>query len=138
MLPFAVALTPGVSPYRQVAYAATRAIVAGELPPGSTFPSVRELSQALKINPNTAQKVISELVRDGLLEVHPGIGTKVTTRRRASARERKELLSREVEQLIVEAKRLGLERDEVINAVGARWSELFDAEERNSTQDERR
>ena len=125
MLPFSVTLRPGEPPYRQVVYAATKAIVSGELLPGATFPSVRELSQALKINPNTAQKVVAELVRDGLLEVKPGVGTLVTNGRRASAAERRALLSAEVEQLVVEARRLGLERDEVVNAVSARWAELF-------------
>src|SRR5687768_17936827 len=115
MLTFPVTLSPGESPYRQIVYAATRAIVSGDLAPGSTFPSVRELSQALKINPNTAQKAIAELIRDGLLEVRPGIGTVVTAGRRASASERRRLLSSEVEQLVVEAKRLGLTRDEVTN-----------------------
>jgi GntR family transcriptional regulator len=125
MLSFSVTLKAGEPPYRQVVYAATKAIVSGELLPGASFPSVRELSQALKINPNTAQKVVAELVRDGLLEVKPGIGTLVTNGRRATAAERRSLLSAEVEQLVVEARRLGLERDEVINAVSARWAELF-------------
>jgi GntR family transcriptional regulator len=125
MLPFVVLLKPGEAPYRQVVYAATKAIVSGELSPGTPFPSVRDLSQALKINPNTAQKVVAELVRDGLLEVRPGVGTVVTNGRRASAAERRALLSAEVEQLVVEARRLGLERDEVVNAVAARWAELF-------------
>jgi GntR family transcriptional regulator len=127
MLPFAVELKPGDSPYRQVVYAATRAIVSGELAPGDAFPSVRELSQALKINPNTAQKVIAELVRDGLLAVRPGVGTVVTDGRRASAAERRALLSDAVEELVVEAKRLGLEKDDVITAVTARWTSLFGA-----------
>ncbi|MEO6528122.1 MAG: GntR family transcriptional regulator [Gemmatimonadaceae bacterium] len=125
MLPFSLTLATGESPYRQIVFSATRAIVSGELPAGSTFPSVRELSQALKINPNTAQKAIGELVRDGLLEVRPGIGTVVTSGRRASAGERRRLLSAEVDQLIVEAKRMGLTRDEVMNAVGLRWDALF-------------
>jgi len=125
MLPFAVTLGPGESPYRQIVYAATKAVVSGELSPGSPFPSVRELSQALKINPNTAHKVIAELVRDGILEVRPGIGTVVTTGRRASAAERRALLSSEVEQLVVEAKRLGLTKQDVTRAVSDRWSELF-------------
>jgi len=125
MLPFSVTLKAGEPPYRQVVYAATKAIVSGELLPGASFPSVRDLSQALKINPNTAQKVVAELVRDGLLEVKPGVGTLVTNGRRATAAERRSLLSAEVEQLVVEARRLGLERDEVINAVSARWAELF-------------
>jgi GntR family transcriptional regulator len=125
MLPFAVALVAGQSPYRQIVYAATKAVVSGELAPGAAFPSVRELSQALKINPNTAQKVVAELVRDGLLEVRPGIGTVVTQGRRASAAERRALMSKEVEQLVVEAKRLGLSKADVTRAVDARWSELF-------------
>jgi GntR family transcriptional regulator len=125
MLPFVVTLKAGEAPYRQVVYAATKAIVSGELVPGAPFPSVRELSQALKINPNTAQKVVAELVRDGLLEVRPGVGTLVTNGRRASAAERRSLLSAEVEQLVVEARRLGLDRDDVVNAVAARWAELF-------------
>ena len=125
MLPFPVTLKPGESPYRQIVYAATKAMVSGELAAGARFPSVRELSQALKINPNTAQKVIAELVRDGLIEVRPGIGTVVTAGRRASAAERKALLSSELEQLLVEAKRLGLKKDDVITALDARWAELF-------------
>ena len=133
MLPFTIALKAGESPYRQVVYAATKAVVSGELPPGSAFPSVRELSQALKINPNTAQKVIAELVRDGLIEVRPGIGTVVVSTRRATAGERRTLLSSDVEQLVVEAKRLGLKRSDVVNAVTDCWSGLF-GDERDATR----
>ena len=129
MLPFEVAFRAGESPYRQIVYAATKAIVSGELPAGAPFPSVRELSQALKINPNTAQKVIAELTRGGLLEVHPGIGTIVTVVPRATAQEKRQLLSDDVERLVVEAKRLGLGRAEITRAVAARWNELFGSDE---------
>jgi GntR family transcriptional regulator len=125
MLPFVITLKPGESPYRQAVYAVTKAVMSGDLKPGAPFPSVRKLSQALKINPNTAQKVVAELVRDGLLEVRPGIGTVVAAGRRSSAAERRALLSREVEQLVVEAKRLGLSRSDMVDAVRARWDELF-------------
>jgi GntR family transcriptional regulator len=126
MLPFPVTLVPRESPYRQVVYAATKAIVSGDLIAGAAFPSVRELSQALKINPNTAQKVIAELQRAGMIEVRTGIGTVVSTLRRATATERRVLLSKELEQLLVEAKRLGLSKDELVDAVSDRWSALFD------------
>jgi DNA-binding transcriptional regulator YhcF (GntR family) len=136
MLPFSVTLRSGESPYRQIVYAATKAIVSGELAAGAAFPSVRELSQALKINPNTAQKVVAELIRDGLLDVHPGIGTVVAVERNASAVERRSLLSDEVEQLVVEARRLGLREADVLSAVSARWTELFgrDGSERPPTR----
>lgn len=125
MLPFRVALVSGQSPFRQIVYAATRAIVAGDLAPGSSFPSVRELSQALKINPNTAQKVVAELQRDGMIEVRPGVGTVVSSRRRSSPAERRTLLSADVEKLIVEARRLGIDKDDVLEAIGQRWDTLF-------------
>ena len=127
VLPFPVTLKPGESPYRQVVYAATKAVVSGELAAGAAFPSVRELSQALKINPNTAQKVVAELIRDGILEVRPGIGTTVAARRTVSPADRRALLSDEVEQLIVEAKRLGLTRHDILHAVTSRWVALFGA-----------
>ncbi len=124
MLPFRVELRAGESPYRQVVYAATRAAVSGQLPAGAAFPSVRDLSQALKINPNTAHKVISELVRSGILEVRPGIGTVVCAGRRGTSAERRRLLSRHVEELVVEARRVGLGEDELLGAVSQRWREL--------------
>lgn len=128
MLPFKVELSPGESPYRQIVYSATRAIVSGELAVGAPFPSVRTLSQSLKINPNTAQKAVSELVREGLLEVNPGIGTLVADWGPASARKRKELLSEELERLLVEAKRLGVTLRELEEAVAEGWDELFGPE----------
>jgi GntR family transcriptional regulator len=134
VLPFPVTLKPGESPYRQVVYAATRAIVSGDLATGATFPSVRELSQALKINPNTAQKIVGELVRAGLLEVRPGIGTVVTAVPRGSAADRRALLSSEVEELVVEAKRLGASRRDVLDAVSARWDDLFGDDDRDDNR----
>lgn len=125
MLPFRVELVGGESPYRQIVYAATRAVVAGELPVGTPFPSVRVLSQSLKVNPNTAQKAVAELVRAGLLEVRPGIGTVVAAWGPTSPEERTALLTEEVERLVVEARRLGLRRGEVQDAVARVWGELF-------------
>lgn len=125
MLPFKVELTGGESPYRQVVYAATKAVVSGELLPGSPFPSVRTLSHELKINPNTAQKAVAELVRAGMLEVHPGVGTVVAEWGPASPGERRELLREDVERLLVEARRLKLSLAEVQTAVTERWSDLF-------------
>lgn len=124
MLPFPITLLPGESPYRQVVYAATKAVVSGVMPVGSPFPSVRELSQALKINPNTAHKVVAELVRNGVLEVMPGVGTVVSAGAESTPAERRALLSAQVEQLVVEAMRLGLDEQDLIQAVALRWREL--------------
>ena len=124
MIPFHVAFEPGVSLYEQVVYAAKKAIVAGQMIAGEPFPSVRALSKALKINPNTAHKVVSQLVGEGLIEIRPGIGAVVSARTNATASERSELLKRELEPLVVEAKRLGLTLTEVSEALEQHWRRL--------------
>ena len=124
MIPFRITFKPGLPICEQVVYAAKKAIVAGQLRPGDPFPSVRALSRELKINPNTAHKVVAELLEDGLLEVAPGIGTTIKASRPPAAGERKRLLKAEIEQLVVEAKRLGLDRDEVPAALDEHWKRL--------------
>ena len=125
MLPFEVQFRAGESPYRQIVYAATKAVLAGDLRPGDAFPSVRELSQALKINPNTAQKVVAELTRDGLLEVRPGIGTVVVRPDVRAADERRELIAHDLEQVVVQARRLGMTRAELSRALTEQWDAIF-------------
>ena len=129
MLPFDVQLKSGESPYRQIVYAATKAVVSGDLLPGSPFPSVRVLSQELKVNPNTAHKVIADLVRSGILEVLPGVGTVVGEWGPASPEDRSRLLSDDVERLLVEARRLGLTLGEIQDAIASKWDELFEEAE---------
>ena len=124
MIPFRLTFAPGISLYEQVVYAAKKAIVSGQLRPGDEFPSVRELSRALKINPNTAHKVVSQLVAEGLLEVRVGAGTVVSRRAASTAADRSNLLNKELEQLAVEAKRLGLELETVQNALARHWQRL--------------
>ena len=124
MLPFRVQIRPGISIYEQVVYAAKKAIVAGQIHPGDPFPSVRALSRELKMNPNTAHKIISNLVTSGLLEIRPGIGAVVSTLPESTKTARTELLENEIEQLVVEAKRLGIEAGQVLTSVSAHWKKL--------------
>jgi GntR family transcriptional regulator len=124
VIPFRLTFVPGISLYEQVVYAAKKAIIAGQLRPGDAFPSVRNLSQALKINPNTAHKVVAQLIAEGMLEVRVGSGTVVARRPGSTAADRANLLNKELEQLVVEAKRLGLDLDAVQAAVARHWERL--------------
>jgi GntR family transcriptional regulator len=124
VIPFRVTFEPGISLYEQVVYAAKKAVVSGQMRAGDPFPSVRELSKGFKINPNTAHKVVTCLVAEGILEVHSGIGTVVAKRAYSTAADRSNLLRKELEQLIVEAKKLGLTFDEVTSAVAEHWKRL--------------
>jgi GntR family transcriptional regulator len=124
VIPFHVHFRPGLSLYEQVVYAATKAMIAGQMRPGDPFPSVRVLSKELKINPNTAHKVVTYLVTTGLLETRPGIGTVVAVLPEASAAERTQLLGREIEALVVEAKKLGITLEDMVASIGAHWKRL--------------
>ena len=124
MLPFKVEFRPGLSLYEQVVFAAKKAMVSGRLRPGDVFPSVRALSKELKINPNTAHKVIAQLVSANLLEIRPGVGTVVTTLPEPTAQERTRLLGDEIEALVVEAKKLGIELDDMTASVAEHWRRL--------------
>lgn len=64
--------------YTQLITRLKRAIIAGEYPPGSKLPSVRELAQEAGINPNTAQRALAELERDGLIYTQRTSGKFVT------------------------------------------------------------
>jgi GntR family transcriptional regulator len=116
-----VKLNPGQSIFDQVVFAATRAFVSGELQPGQPFPSVRALAADLKIHPNTAHKVIQHLIQERWLEVRPGIGTAVAPQPKARAGDRQRLLKDEVDALVVEARRVGANLGEVVQAIETSW-----------------
>ena len=128
VIPFRVRFRLGVSLYEQVVYAAKKAIISGQLRPGDPFPSVRTLSKELKINPNTAHKVVVHLVAAGLLETRPGIGTLVAALPASSAAERTQLLGIDIEQLVVEAKKLGIRLEDMVTSISAHWKRLGGAD----------
>jgi GntR family transcriptional regulator len=124
MLPFRVQFKTGPRSYDQVVYAVKKAIISGALQPGDAFPSVRVMSQELGINPNTAQKVIAALVEEKLLIVRPGIGTVLAEAGPASREERKSLLGRDLERVVVEAQSLRLDYTEFVQAIEQHWTRL--------------
>src|SRR3954466_14249429 len=117
-------LQPGQSIFDQVVFAARKAFVSGEYRPGQSFPSVRTLAADLKIHPNTAHKVIQYLIAERWLEARPGIGTVVAPPPQALPGDRKRLLQQEVEQLVVEAKRVGASIEDVTEAIESQWAKL--------------
>jgi len=128
MLPFRVTFQPGLPLHEQVTFAAKRALISGRLKPGDPFPSVRALSKALKINPNTAHKIITQLIEERLLDVRAASGTTVAALPASTRAERSRLLGTEVEQLVVEAKKLGLALEDLQAAIADHWQKLTPAQ----------
>ena len=53
--------------YQQIMENIRGAVLRGELPPGGKIPSVRDLAAEAQVNPNTMQRAMTELEREGLL-----------------------------------------------------------------------
>jgi len=119
VLPFSVSLQSGESILDQVVYAVTRAVVTGQLRDGDAFPSVRTLSQELKINPNTAHKIVAALIEDGLLVARQGIGTVITSAAPIGAALP---LDADVERVVIDARRAGMTLQQVIALVRDLWT----------------
>jgi GntR family transcriptional regulator len=64
-----------VATYMQLVQQVRQALRVGLARPGDQLPKVREVAQALAINPNTVLKAYRELELEGLVEGRPGVGT---------------------------------------------------------------
>ena len=126
---FRLNLQPGESIFDQLLFAIKRSFISGELQPGQAFPSVRTLAIEFKIHPNTAHKVVQHLIQERWLEVRPGIGTVVAEIPGPRPGDRKRLLQHEVEQLVVEAKRMELDIGDVMQAIQDQWARLGKSQE---------
>ncbi|MCB1672808.1 MAG: GntR family transcriptional regulator [Gammaproteobacteria bacterium] len=124
MTPFRLKADSSQSIFDQVVYAATKAILSGALKPGEPFPSVRTMAADLKIHPNTAHKVIQHLIQERWLIASPGRGTTVATPPQARSGDRQRLLSQDIEQLVVEARRVGASLDQVLESIENHWKSL--------------
>ena len=65
--------------YQQIMEILRSAIVTGQLQPGQKVPSTRDLAAQAKVNPNTMQRALTEMEREGLLIGCGTSGRLVTT-----------------------------------------------------------
>jgi GntR family transcriptional regulator len=72
----------GTPIYRQIVDQVRLAVATETVPAGHAMPSVRSLAEQLVLNANTVAKAYGELVRDGVLESHQGMGFFVAAHRR--------------------------------------------------------
>jgi GntR family transcriptional regulator len=68
----------GIAPYLQLIQQVRQALRLGLLREGDQLPTVKDVSGALAINPNTVLKAYRELEYEGLAAARPGVGTFVT------------------------------------------------------------
>ena len=117
MLPFIIQIEDGLPVSDQILQAVRKAMLTGQLAAGDEFPSVRTLSQELRISPTTAHKVVAALKDAGYLGSRPGIGMVVTTPDLPAHDERLEQLQPLCAKLLKEAGDLHLKFDDVVAAL---------------------
>ena len=117
MLPFLFQLADGVPVSDQLVQAVRKAMLTGQLAPGDLFPSVRALSQELRISPTTAHKVVAQLRESGFLASRPGVGMVITAPAQPPRDERLQQLQPLCRQLLREAQELNLGVDDTLEAV---------------------
>ena len=117
MLPFLIQIEDGLPVSDQIVQAVRKAMLTGQLAAGDEFPSVRTLSQELRISPTTAHKVVITLKESGYLASRPGIGMVVTVPELPPRDERLDHLQPLCADLLKEAGDLHLRFDDVIAAL---------------------
>jgi GntR family transcriptional regulator len=95
----------------------------GTLQPGDHLPSVRDLARHLGLSPNTVGRAYADLSREGVISGRAGGGSEIGARERlnqpALLRTRSERLRILARQMAVRGLALGLEPDEIAEAVRA-------------------
>jgi DNA-binding transcriptional regulator YhcF (GntR family) len=117
MLPFIIQIQDGLPVSDQIIQAVRKAMLTGELAIGDIFPSVRTLSQELRISPTTAHKVVATLKDAGYLASRPGIGMVVRAPELPDHSERLDHLQPLCRQLLHEAADLHLELNDIVEAL---------------------
>ena len=123
MLPFTIQLTTGEPAYEQILSAVRKALFTGQLRDGDSFPSVRALSQELRVSPTTAHKVVGMLKAEGMLAARPGIGMVVTSADLPSIGERQAMIAESAHKLARDAQDLSLDLEHAIETLTEQWHE---------------
>ena len=89
-------------------------IVAGAFPPGERLPSVRDLATEAGVNPNTMQRALAELERDGLVFSQRTAGRFVTEDKTMIETAKRSLAERHVKTFLAARLRLGFQREEIM------------------------
>lgn len=102
--------------YRQLMDQVRRMVASGQLSHADVMPSVRDIAQALTVNPMTVSKAYNLLELEGLLERKRGIGMLVAARQQEknNLHSRTELLRPTLTRAALEARQLELDSDTVL------------------------
>lgn len=107
--------------YLQLQEIFSQMIVSGSWVPGERVASVRELAVTYGVNPNTVQRALSELERDGLMYTERTSGRFITEDQQLINRIRQQLASEIVEHFLSQMTTLGCSKEELLTLINKKW-----------------
>ena len=89
-------------------------IISGKLKTGERIPSVRELAITARVNPNTMQKALAELEKEGVVNTERTNGKFVTDNKQLIEKIKKELAEEKVNNYLKDMENIGINKREAI------------------------
>ena len=109
--------------YAQLIEQITYAIVSGDYPAGGKLPSVRDLAEEAAVNPNTMQKALAELEREGLVYTQRTAGRYITEDQNMIEQVKNQLAVDQIGQFLKQMESLGITREQTIELIRNRKEE---------------
>lgn len=100
-------------------------IISGHYPLGSRLDSVRELAYYYTVNPNTVQRVISELESQGIVIIERGRGTYLTSDEKILKELKVNVIKQDIKDVIQKLHAIGLTKEEMTKQIDAMMDEVI-------------
>ena len=113
-------IDPKIPIYVQIVEYIKKKIILAEIKGGERLPSVRDFAIEFKVNPNTIQRVYTELENEKLIFTQRGIGKFVTEDKEVVRILKKDMFNETIDTFIRDSKELGFSRDEIVNIISER------------------
>jgi GntR family transcriptional regulator len=103
--------------YLQIMELIKKEIATGKLPPGSQMASVRELAMQYQVNPNTVQRALSELEREGLVKSDRTIGRFINDQSEMIETMKHQMIQDVIEDFIKKVKELNIDENAICSLI---------------------
>ena len=117
--------------YLQLLNLFRNAIISSDWPPGSKMPSVRDLALTYGVNPNTVQRALMDLEREGLAQADRTNGRFITEELERIAQARRNVADQKIAALTKDSAALGLSLQECVDLLREHWPKEGDKNERD-------
>ena len=109
--------------YAQIVDRLKHEIVSGFYPPGSRLPSVRDLAAQASVNPNTMQRALAEMEREGLMFTNRTSGRYVTEDREMIGKVREQIAGERITEFLSGMSQLGFTEQDIVALLKKRSGE---------------